>query len=64
MYGGAKTGVSTDAAVKYFTGAGATASKITMGMPLYGRAFEQTNGIGQPFTGVRTKSTIDVYLVS
>ena len=56
--------MSTDAAVKYFTGAGATASKITMGMPLYGRAFEQTNGIGQPFTGVRKKSTIDVYLVS
>ncbi|KAF8919477.1 glycoside hydrolase family 18 and carbohydrate-binding module family 5 protein [Mucidula mucida] len=52
VYGGARTGVSTDAAIKYFTGAGATASKITMGIPLYGRAFENTDGIGQPYSGI------------
>ncbi|KAJ7596569.1 glycoside hydrolase family 18 protein [Mycena floridula] len=52
LYGGARTGVSTDAAISYFTGAGATMSKITMGIPLYGRAFENTGGLGQPFSGI------------
>lgn len=52
MYGGQRTGVSTDAAIKWYLAQGATASKITLGMPLYGRAFENTNGIGQPFSGV------------
>ena len=32
VYGGARTGVSTDAAIEYFTGAGADAFKINMGM--------------------------------
>ncbi|KAK0204659.1 glycoside hydrolase family 18 protein [Desarmillaria ectypa] len=52
LYGGTRTGVSTDAAVKYFVSAGADISKITMGMPLYGRAFENTNGIGQSYNGI------------
>ncbi|KIY64737.1 glycoside hydrolase family 18 protein [Cylindrobasidium torrendii FP15055 ss-10] len=52
LYGGAISGVSTDAAIKYFTGAGATAAKINMGIPLYGRSFENTNGIGSAFDGV------------
>lgn len=52
LYGGARTGVSTDAAVKHFISAGATAGKIVMGMPLYGRAFEQTSGLGQPYNGI------------
>lgn len=52
LYGGARTNVSTDAAVKWFTSHGAAASKINMGMPLYGRAFENTTGIGQPYNGV------------
>jgi len=33
LYGGERTGVSTDAAVKYFTGAGATIGKINLGRP-------------------------------
>jgi chitinase len=57
LYGGARTGVSTDAAVKWYTGKGATASKIVMGMPLYGRAFENTAGIGQPYSGVSDPSS-------
>ncbi|KAJ7489454.1 glycoside hydrolase superfamily [Mycena latifolia] len=52
LYGGARTGVSTDAAIKHFVSSGATASKINMGIPLYGRAFEQTAGLGQPYNGI------------
>ena len=56
MYGGARTNVSTDKAVKFYLANGATAGKINMGIPLYGRAFEDTTGIGAPYTGVRTFS--------
>ena len=56
LYGGQRTGVSTDDAVKWYISQGATASKIVMGIPLYGRAFEETNGIGQPYNGVRFTS--------
>ncbi|RDB26841.1 Chitinase 1 [Hypsizygus marmoreus] len=52
LYGGARTGFNTDNAVKWYTANGATPSKITLGMPLYGRAFENTAGIGQPYSGI------------
>ncbi|KAJ7595937.1 glycoside hydrolase family 18 protein [Mycena floridula] len=52
LYGGARTGVNTDAAVSHYLSAGATASKISMGIPLYGRAFENTAGLGQPYNGI------------
>jgi len=52
LYGGSRTGFNTDSAVKWYLANGATASKITLGMPLYGRAFESTNGLGQPYSGV------------
>lgn len=32
LYGGARTGFNTDSAVKFYLGAGASASKISMGM--------------------------------
>ncbi|KAJ6600774.1 glycosyl hydrolases family 18-domain-containing protein [Mycena sp. CBHHK59/15] len=57
LYGGARTGVSTDAAVKHFISSGATAGKITMGIPLYGRAFEVTTGLGQPYNGIGPGTT-------
>ena len=53
LYGGARTGVSTDKAVKFYLANGATAGKINMGIPLYGRAFENTAGLGQSYNGVR-----------
>ncbi|KAG7095154.1 hypothetical protein E1B28_005933 [Marasmius oreades] len=52
LYGGQRTGVNTDQAISYYLSSGATASKITMGIPLYGRAFENTNGLGQPYSGI------------
>ncbi|KAL4248233.1 glycosyl hydrolase 18 family protein [Abortiporus biennis] len=52
LFGGVRTNVSTDSAVKFYTSHGATASKINMGIPLYGRAFENTNGLGQAYSGI------------
>ncbi|GJJ12346.1 hypothetical protein Clacol_006587 [Clathrus columnatus] len=52
LYGGQISNVSTDMAFKSYISRGATSSKITMGMPLYGRGFEQTAGIRQPYNGV------------
>ncbi|KAI0646213.1 glycosyl hydrolases family 18-domain-containing protein [Trametes meyenii] len=52
LYGGARTNVSTDKAVKWYIANGASANKINMGIPLYGRAFESTTGIGAPYNGI------------
>ncbi|KAJ7103739.1 glycoside hydrolase superfamily [Mycena epipterygia] len=61
LFGGARTNVSTDAAVKHFVSAGATPSKITMGIPLYGRSFEGTAGLGQSFTDVGPNTGVYTY---
>ena len=50
------TPFATDKAIKDYIAAGVTASKIQMGMPIYGRAFEGTAGLGQSFTGVGSGS--------
>ncbi|KAH7100682.1 glycoside hydrolase family 18 and carbohydrate-binding module family 5 protein [Auriculariales sp. MPI-PUGE-AT-0066] len=53
VYGGV-TGFSTDAALSYYLGGGATPAKINFGIPIYGRGFSNTNGINQAFSGLPT----------
>lgn len=50
------TKFDTDSAVNDYIAAGVPAGQIIMGMPIYGRAFEQTAGVGKPYTGVGSGS--------
>ncbi|KZT65234.1 carbohydrate-binding module family 5 protein [Daedalea quercina L-15889] len=57
VYDASLTNVSTDIAIKWYLSQGATASKMTMGIPLYGRAFEDTLGLGDSYDGVGPGTT-------
>ncbi|KAH8775614.1 family 18 glycosyl hydrolase [Diaporthe sp. PMI_573] len=46
------TKYSSDKAVSDYIANGVPASKILLGLPTYGRAFDLTGGLGQPFHGV------------
>lgn len=43
---------SGDQSIQYYIKAGVDSSKLVMGMPLYGRAFANTDGIGKSYLGV------------
>jgi chitinase len=50
------TPFSTNVAVSAYIAAGVPASKIILGMPIYGRAFESTSGLGQSYSGIGSGS--------
>ncbi|RYP23097.1 hypothetical protein DL765_001352 [Monosporascus sp. GIB2] len=46
------TPFSTDSAVQYYLEQGIRPDKVLLGLPLYGRAFQNTEGLGRPYSGV------------
>jgi chitinase len=49
---GASTPFNTDDAVRYYESQGISGQKIVIGLPLYGRSFEGTSGLGQNYTSI------------
>ncbi|KAK2592029.1 Chitinase 4 [Conoideocrella luteorostrata] len=55
----ASTKFSTAQAVNDYTKAGIASDKIVLGLPLYGRSFGDTDGLGKPFKGTGKTSPQD-----
>lgn len=51
LYSAVQGGTSVDNAVRFYQSRGVHPSKLVVGMPLYGRAFANTDGIGAPYNG-------------
>jgi chitinase len=56
------TPFDTESIIKYYTSQGISSTKIVLGMPLYGRYFNGTGGLGQSFSGSGTYSMKDLPL--
>ncbi|CAE6438946.1 unnamed protein product [Rhizoctonia solani] len=52
LYSDSSSGASTDTAISWYTSNGVPANKIALGIPLYGRSFQNTAGIRQSYSGV------------
>jgi chitinase len=46
------TKVSADTAIDYYVSQGVRKDKLVLGMPVYGRAFLNTDGPGKPYSGI------------
>jgi chitinase len=58
----ASTPFDTESVIEYYTSQGVSPTKIVLGMPLYGRYFNDTGGLGQTFSNAGTYSLRDLPL--